>query len=121
MQFPLYFIMKKVLEEIADIINQYNKMIEIDGTELNYLIKQLTTRLYYLETQRSEYHKQYQSIIFNLTQDGKTVSRAENEAHDKIPEIYMLRRIMNAGYRVVDAMRTNISYLKFEITNTKNG
>jgi len=112
--------MEKVLKEISEIIQQYNKMISIDGGTLNLMIKQLSTRLYYLETERAEYHKKFQGIIFKLTQEGKSVSRAENQAHVEVPEMYLLRRIMDAGYRVTDAMRTNISYLKHEMNHSGN-
>jgi hypothetical protein len=46
--------------------------------------------------------------------EKKTVARAENEAHVTYPQMYQLRRIQDAGYRVADAIRTNISYLKSE-------
>jgi hypothetical protein len=45
---------------------------------------------------------------------GLSVARAENEAHVKVPEMYLLRRVMDAGYEVIGAIRTNISYLKSE-------
>jgi len=31
--------------------------------------------------------------------------------------MYKLRRLLESGYRVVDAMRTNISFLKSEMYN----
>lgn len=109
--------MEKVLVEISDIIQQYNKMSEIDGHELNRMIKNLTTRLYYLETKRSEFHNDFETIVFNETKEGNSVSRSVNTAHVKVPQLYQLRRIMDAGYRVVDAMRTNISFIKAEMQN----
>ena len=36
------------------------------------------------------------------------------EAEKAVPELYMLRRVMNAAYRCSDAMRSNISYIKKE-------
>jgi hypothetical protein len=36
-----------------------------------------------------------------------------------VPEMYRLRRLLESGYRVCDAMRTNISFLKSEIHNVE--
>jgi hypothetical protein len=41
------------------------------------------------------------------------------EADVRYPELYELRRAMDAAYTVVNAIRTNISYLKSEIHNSK--
>ncbi len=107
--------MDKVLLQISDIIQSYNKMTDINGHELNLMIKGLTTRLYYLETKRAEFHNKFESIVFTNTQEGDSVARAVNKANVEVPELYQLRRIMDAGYRVVDAMRTNISFIKAEM------
>jgi len=32
--------------------------------------------------------------------------------------MYKLRRLLDSGYRVSDAMRTNISFIKSEMNNT---
>jgi len=38
-----------------------------------------------------------------------------------VPEVYRLRKLTSAGYRVADAIRSNISFLKLEFNNvTKN-
>ena len=109
--------MDKVLEEIADIIQEYNTMNVLDIERLNHLLKALTTRLYYLETVRSTYHNNYVGIQQKYIKEGDSVSGAKNKAELEVPELYMLRRIMQAGYENVGAMRTNISYLKSEMRN----
>ena len=43
-----------------------------------------------------------------------SVAASKIRADEQVPEIYMLRRVMNAAYRVADAMRSNISYIKKE-------
>jgi hypothetical protein len=48
-----------------------------------------------------------------------SVARAQVEADVRYPELYELRRTMDAAYTVVNAIRTNISYLKSEIHNSK--
>ena len=110
--------MDKTLSNIRTIVDTYNAMDVLDGHELNYLIKDLTANLFYLEEIRSKYHDQYEGIIHKLVSEGKTVSRAKNEANVKVKEMYLIRRVMDAGYRISDAMRTNISYLKTEKHNS---
>jgi len=112
--------MEKVLVEISEIIQEYNKMNELNGERLNILLKNLTTRLYYLETQRSEFHKQFNAVMHGEIQDGQSAASAKNKAERAVPELYMLRRIMEAGYENVGAMRTNISFLKSEMNNSIN-
>jgi hypothetical protein len=61
----------------------------------------------------------YENEVFKLVKGGSTVARAINEANVLYPEMYQLRRIMDGGYRIVDAIRTNISYLKSEKQSTQ--
>jgi hypothetical protein len=87
----------------------------IDVNKLINVYSQITTSLFYLETIRADYHQQYEEIVFNLVGSGHSVARAVNEANVKIPELYLLRRVMDAAYRNTDAMRTIISFAKKEI------
>jgi len=68
---------------------------------------------------RSEVHDAYEAKVFELVKEGQSVARAVNEANITYPQMYQLRRLMDAGYRIVDAIRTNISYLKNERTHTQ--
>jgi hypothetical protein len=108
--------MIKELEKLNGFVNEYYKMkIDVrNGDKLNYLLQKITGLLYYLETERSQIHDAFQTAIFEGVKDKKTVARAENEAHVTYPQMYQLRRVMDAGYRISDAIRTNISYLKSE-------
>jgi hypothetical protein len=108
--------MIKELDKLNGFVNEYYKMkIDVrNGDKLNYLLQKITGLLYYLETERSQIHDAFQTAIFEGVKDKKTVARAENEAHVTYPQMYQLRRIQDAGYKVADAIRTNISYLKSE-------
>jgi hypothetical protein len=88
-------------------------------TECQRLLQKITGLLYYLETERSKTHDLYENAVFKLVKGGSTVARAINEANVLYPEMYQLRRIMDGGYRIVDAIRTNISYLKSEKQSTQ--
>ena len=114
--------MNKIINDILTIIDTYNS-IEIDKTNgfyLNEMLKGLTTNLFYLETIRSKHHLHFEKIIHQEVSNGKTVARATNKANVEVPEIYQLRRLMTAGYRIADAIRTNISFLKSELSHLKS-
>ena len=103
--------MEKHLENVTNIINKYNSLTINSGNELSDLLRKLTCELFYLEKHRSEYNEAHTSIMFNY---NGSVSAAKVEADSQVPELYMLRRVMNAAYRCVDALRSNISYIKKE-------
>ena len=104
----------KELEDLNKYVNEYYKCNLTDGNRLNVLLQKITGLLYYLETVRSDCHNAFETHIFNMVKEKQTVARATNEAHVVYPQMYQLRRVMDAGYRVADAIRTNISYLKKE-------
>ena len=106
--------LEKAIDHIAEQIKIYRATPFDDGDSLVKVLQQLTSTLYYLEGQRSRYHKVWQETVNNEVLAGNSVSRAENVAHVNTPELYHLRRIMEAGYKVVDAIRTQISWLKTE-------
>lgn len=109
----------KELENLNNYVNQYYKCNRQDGEKLLLLLQKITALLYYLESVRSEIHNEYEVKVFELVKAGNSVARAVNESNVTYPQMYQLRRIMDAGYRVVDAIRTNISYLKSEMSNLK--
>ena len=71
----------------------------------------------YLANERAKFHEEYQQIINQRVLAGESVARAENNAHVKVPQLYMLRQIMDNGQNVIDAIRTNISWIKTGLTN----
>jgi len=111
--------MELTLERIAELIEEYNKTNIFDGNKLNEQLKELTSRLYYIETIRTKAHEDYEKVIHTKVAEGFSVARATNQANIEVPEMYQLRRLLESGYRVVDAMRTNISFLKSEMYNTQ--
>jgi len=111
--------MNEVLNQIANIIELYNDTDVFNGKELNKQLKELTARLYYIETIRTKAHKKFEFVIHEKVKEGFSVARATNEANVEVPEMYQLRRLLESGYRVCDAMRTNISFIKSEIHNVE--
>lgn len=109
---------EQTLENLTSYIQAYDDVSLNDGESLNFLLQKINTTLFYLENERSVFKKKYEQRIYELTTDKKmTVSRAVNFAEVEVPELYLLRRIMDSGYRCSDAIRTNISFLKSEKRN----
>jgi hypothetical protein len=110
----------KALTKITEIIKQYRCAKEMNGEQLNNWLRELVGILFYLEKERSEYHFEFEKKVFLHTSEGDSVARAVNKSEVAIPELYMLRRIMDASYKCADAMRSNLSYLKSERNHTPN-
>jgi hypothetical protein len=105
------------IKQLNALVNRYYSADLRNGENLNEILQKMSALLYYLETVRSQVHDAFESAVFEGVKDGKTVSRAVNEAHVTYPLMYKMRRVMDSGYRITDAIRTNISYLKSEINN----
>jgi len=110
----------KEIETLNKYVNKYYNSNLQNGNELNELLQKITGLLYYLETVRADTHNEYELMVFDLVKQKFTVSRAINQANVEYPLMYQLRRIMDAGYKITDAIRTNISFLKSEKINTNN-
>ena len=106
------------LEKLTSYIQAYDDVSLNDGESLNFLLQKINTTLFYLESERAIFKKKYENRIYELTTDKKmTVARSINFAEVEVPELYLLRRIMDSAYRCSDAIRTNISFLKSEKRN----
>lgn len=112
--------MNESLEAITKCIEWYKKTKEANPNELVEVLRVISSHLFTLETFRADYKKEYEALIFDITKDGISVNRAINEAETRIPELYMLRHIIDAAGRVCDSIRTQISLAKHEITRTNN-
>lgn len=107
--------LQQLLEEYRGIVNDYYQCDYTQVETIVQLLKQMTCVLASMETLRAEAYQKYNGILFKYT---GPVSRREIEANERVPELYMLRRIMTAGYKVVEAMRSNVSFVKMEIQNS---
>lgn len=79
--------------------------------------RKLTGILYFLEGERSQFHQRYEKIIFERKNE-KSVNAAQNDANHEVPELYLLRRIMDAAYEISAAMASYVSYMKTERLNS---
>jgi len=106
--------LESVLGKLDVIVNNYH-VGKIDCLHLLLEAnKHITTIVYYLGKERSNYHKKWQEEVFNSVREGNSVSRAENEAHVSYPELYLLRQIVNAAEGVSMQMAREIKQLTKE-------
>ena len=110
---------EKELENLAMYIQAYEDTSLNDGESLNELLQKINVTLFYLEKERANFKKSYENLIFDLTTDKKmTVARAVNFAEVEVPELYLLRRIMDRASNCCEAIRTHISFIKYEKRNS---
>ena len=108
--------LEKTISDVEKITSEY-RSVNPTGNDLVDMMRRLSANLAYLQSERARYHEQWQSVVFRLTENGKAVNRAENEAHVTVKELYLLRRIMQGGYAELDVMRSQLSWLKKEMDN----
>lgn len=110
--------MEKLLNELTSLVQEYkdlgDQLVFEDASRLSVILKNLTSTLFYLESYRDEASRKYNTIMHTSIKAGSSVSGSEIIAKEQCPELYMLRRIMQSGYNIVDAIRSNISFLKSE-------
>lgn len=109
--------MTESLEEITKCIEWYRTNKNAPPVKLVEIMRVITTNLYVLESHRAEYQKTFETLVYQYKDDGQSVASAVNMANVEVPEIYMLRRVMQAAYEVAGALRTHISFLKSEMNN----
>jgi hypothetical protein len=109
--------LKSAVDTLSEEIKRYRNTDPNDGNTLVECLQQITPILYYLETERANFHKKFQSIIHEEVLKGQSVARAENLAHVEVPEMYLLRRIMDSAEGVRDSIRTQISWIKTGLNN----
>lgn len=108
-----------VITKMNGLVNEYHRMQNMDGNRLNYILKDMSACLYYLEGVRSDVHETFITKMNELIDAGDSATGAEKKAHAEFPAMYKLRRVMDGAYKVTEAIRSNISYLKHEMTNSQ--
>ena len=103
---------------ITVIIEDYNTSDGHHQQGLLDMARALAANLFFLEKHRADVHKKFEGFKHTLITGGSTIGKADNSANFTHPELYMLRRIMEAGYKNLDIMRSEISWLRAEMNNT---
>tara|TARA_R110001632_G_scaffold143061_3_gene259030 strand:- start:546 stop:878 length:333 start_codon:yes stop_codon:yes gene_type:complete len=99
-------------QELSSIIENFYKVAP-QGAALCDMLRRGTALIYFLETYRAEIHKQWIATYHNT--EGTNAAK-ERQADKDHPELYLLRRLIPSANKVIEAMRSNLSYLKTELS-----
>jgi len=81
-------------------------------------MKDMSSILFYLTTEQVKAHELWNKKMYLGTQAGSSVAAQTIICDKEVPELYMLRKIIHAGYKELEVMRSSLSYLKSERVNT---
>lgn len=109
--------MQEIIENITKVIEDYNSSNNHHPQGLIDMGRNLSANLYFLEKFRAQKHKEFEAIIYALRLNGSKVNAATNEANVKVPELYMLRRLMGSAERTAIQMSVELSFMKAELNN----
>jgi len=104
--------LQEILSNINNSVDKYNDLPLIEYKELSEILRELTSNLFYLERHRSDAKNHWNEVYLNS--EEKSVSGKEREADMEVHDLYIIRRVMTAGYRITDAIRSQISIYKKE-------
>lgn len=103
--------MNKILAKIRASVTQYEKVdMKLLVVQAD-ILRELTCNLFYIEAYRTKAHEDWTESYHESV--GSNAAKAR-EADKAIPELYLLRRVMESGYRVCDAIRSTIGVYKKE-------
>ena len=107
--------MKELTEILSNInasVDTYEGMELQEFKELSEILRALTSNLYYLEAHRVEAHTKWHEVYFTCKQPSNAAR--EKWADNEVKELYMIRRTMTSAYKIVEAIRSQISIYKKE-------
>jgi hypothetical protein len=108
------------LDTLHTLIDTYQATPKSDGNTLVGIAHELSVTLFWLCEEKTKEHENFEKYVFALTSDKKlTVARAINAAELEYPNLYRLRYAIRAGYAILDIIRTQVSYLKTEMSTLK--
>ena len=107
--------MNKQLERLNEIVKEYYTCTDPHGEQLTTWMKDISSILFYLTTEQVKAHEKWNGLMYN--REGESVAGQTIKCDEQVPELYMLRKIIHAGYKELDVMRSSLSYLKSEKVN----
>lgn len=108
---------ESALNNLAKYVKKAREANKDDGDTLVKCLMEISCTMHYLADERAKFHDEFQNIINQRVLAGESVSRAENKAHVEVPQLYKLRQLMETGQNTIDAIRTNISWIKQGLNN----
>lgn len=103
--------MDEILLKITEIVEKYEGGQWQSVDNLRILLRALTANNYYLTKYNIEYFQKYNEIQYR---HKGSVSAGKILAEEQVPELRMIRKIMDATDNVLWSMRSEISIIKNE-------
>jgi hypothetical protein len=112
--------MNELLEEISGTIREYKSLddkLDFQQCEtLVNLMKDLSSNLFFLETHLNDARQEYYGTIVKLLKNH-SATEAEKRAKDLHPDKRMLEQLTRSAGKVLESIRSHLSYLKNEKTH----
>ncbi len=103
--------MEEILLKIDSIITLYNSGAYMTKDKLVVANRELTSNIYFLTKHNIQAFNEFNSIIYNST---SSVAKATSEAHQKVPQLRMTRKILDACKGVSIALNNELQIMKNE-------
>ena len=101
-----------ILDTISDIVEQYESGAYLAEGNLAELHRRMTANLYYLTKFQVDYREQWQAAYHNSPE--KSSIGKERVADKLVPELYMCRKLYEAGKGVAIAMGYDLKIMRDE-------
>ena len=103
--------MEEILTKITAIIETYESGVWVSADNLRVMLRELTANNYYLTKYNIEYFQKYNAIQYK---HKGSVSAGKILAEEQVPELRMIRKIMEATENVMWSMKSELSIIKNE-------
>jgi len=103
--------MEEILQKITNLIETYESGVWVSAENLRVMLRELTANNYYLTKYNIEYFQKYNAIQYK---HKGSVSSGKVLAEEQVPELRMIRKIMEATDNVIWSMRSELSIIKKE-------
>lgn len=114
--------LEEVQNNIDKIVADYYKYDVHSPADIIKMARELAVNLFYLSQLKAICNKMYEAKIYGLVHNkGLKVNAATNEAKYEFPQVDRIRYELNAGNKVLDIMRSEISLAKTELSNAEIG
>ncbi len=103
--------MEEILNKITSIIETYESGVWVSADNLRVMLRELTANNYYLTKYNIEYFQKYNAIQYK---HKGSVASGKILAEEQIPELRIIRKIMEATENVMWSMKSELSIIKNE-------
>lgn len=103
--------MEKILTKISNLVETYESGVWVSADNLRVMLRELTTNYYHLTKYNIEYFQKYNAMQYK---HKGSVSSGKVLAEEQVPELRMIRKIMEATENVMWSMKSELSIIKKE-------